>query len=59
LIDLKIHQGVFHEVLTFLANHGLIYGKTLEVDGTTLEANAAMRSIVRRDAGRSPSPKTS
>ena len=34
-----------------LANHGLIDGKTIGVDGTTLEANAAMRSIVRRDTG--------
>src|SRR5206468_9772960 len=33
--------------------HGLIDGKTIGVDGTTLEANAAMRSIVRRDTGES------
>ena len=36
-----------------LAEHGLIAGKTIGVDGTTLEANAAMRSIVRRDTGES------
>jgi len=51
LIDLETHQEVFQEILKFLANHGLIDGKTLGVDGTTLEANAAMRSIVRRDSG--------
>jgi transposase len=51
LIDLEAHQEVFREVLKFLANHDLIRGKTLGVDGTTLEANAAMRSIVRRDTG--------
>jgi len=36
-----------------LANHGLVDGKTIGVDATTLEANAAMRSIVRRDTGES------
>jgi transposase len=51
LIDLETHQAVFQEVLKVLANHGLIDGKTVGVDGTTLEANAAMRSIVRRDTG--------
>jgi transposase len=49
LIDLETHQEVFQEVLKVLANHDLIDGKTVGVDGTTLEANAAMRSIVRRD----------
>ena len=51
LIDLETHQEVFQEILKVLANHGLIEGKTIGVDGTTLEANAAMRSIVRRDSG--------
>jgi len=45
------HQQVFQEALKVLANHGLIDGKTVGADGTTLEANAAMRSIVRRDSG--------
>src|SRR5256886_7100888 len=40
-------------MLQVLAKHGLIDGKTIGVDGTTLEANAAMRSIVRRDTGES------
>ncbi len=51
LIDLETHQEVFAYVLKILANHDLIEGKTLGVDSTTLEANAALRSIVRRDDG--------
>jgi transposase len=51
LIDLETHGEVFTYVLKILANHGLIDGKTVGVDSTTLEANAAMRSIVRRDTG--------
>ena len=53
LIDLETHALVFHWMLERLAGHGLIDGKTLGVDATTLEANAAMRSIVRRDTGNS------
>ena len=51
LIDLETHQEVFGYVLKILANHELIEGKTIGVDSTTLEANAALRSIVRRDNG--------
>lgn len=51
LIDVETHQEVFGWVLERLAAAGLLRGKTLVVDGTTLEANAAMRSIVRRDTG--------
>jgi transposase len=51
LIDLETHAQVFQFLLKVLANHGLIEGKTVGVDSTTLEANAAMRSIVRRDSG--------
>ena len=51
LIDVETHAAVFREVLKILANHELIDGKTAGVDSTTLEANAAMRSIVRRDSG--------
>ena len=53
LIDLETHQAVFGWVLELLAEKGLLKGKTVGVDGTTLEANAAMRSIVRRDSGES------
>lgn len=51
LIDVETHQEVFGWVLERLAEAGLVKGKTLTVDGTTLEANAALRSIVRRDTG--------
>lgn len=49
LIDEETHQRVFRWVLEQLARKGLIKGKTIGVDSTTLEANAAMKSIVRRD----------
>jgi transposase len=50
-LDLDAHQAVFDFVLKVLRQHGLVEGKTVGVDSTTLEANAAMRSIVRRDGG--------
>jgi transposase len=49
LIDLQTHQEVFQWVLKLLAKEGLVEGKTAGIDSTTLEANAAMKSIVRRD----------
>ena len=49
LIDFEAHQKVFDWVAQVLAKSGLIKGKTLGIDATTLEANAALRSIVRRD----------
>ena len=53
LIDAETHQRIFTWVLERLAQAGLIKGKTIGVDSTTLEANAAMKSIVRRDTGES------
>ena len=53
LIDLETHREVFRWVLGLLADRGLLKGKCLGIDATTLEANAAMRSIVRRDTGAS------
>jgi len=50
LIDVETHQAVFGWVLELLAEKGLLKGKTIGIDAT-LEANAAMRSIVRRDTG--------
>jgi len=52
-LPLEVHTSVFGWVLGVLARKGLIDGKTLGVDATTLEANAALRSIVRRDTGES------
>src|SRR5712691_10859803 len=46
-------QAVFAFVLTEVARCGLLKGKTIGIDATTLEANAAMRSIVRRDTSES------
>ena len=51
LIDGETHQRIFTWVLEQLAQNALIKGKTNGVDSTTLEANAAMKSIVRRDTG--------
>jgi len=51
LIDLETHQSVFLWVLQRIADTGLLKGKTIGIDATTLEANAALRSIVRRDTG--------
>lgn len=49
----EVHCAVFGWVLAVLLKAGLVKGKTLGLDATTLEANAAMRSIVRRDSGES------
>jgi transposase len=51
LIDVETHSEVFTWILERLARGGLLKGKTIAIDATTLEANAAMRSIVRRDTG--------
>jgi transposase len=53
LIDLETHEAVFTWMLQRLADAGLVKGKTVGIDATTLEANAAWRSIVRRDTGES------
>jgi len=50
-LPLEIHAGVFQWVLQLAAEKGLLRGKTVAVDATTLEANAAMKTIVRRDTG--------
>jgi transposase len=51
LLDEQTHREVFTFVLKVLGEDGLVDGKTLGIDATTLEANAALRSIVRRDTG--------
>jgi transposase len=53
LIALETHRAVFTWILQSLCTAGLVKGKTIGVDATTLEANAALRSIVRRDSGES------
>ncbi|MGH9257537.1 MAG: transposase [Vicinamibacterales bacterium] len=51
LIALETHRAVFTWVQERLAAAALLKGRTVAIDATTLEANAAMRSIVRRDTG--------
>lgn len=53
LIDVETHQKVFQWVLELVAKEGLLKGNTIGIDATTLEANAALRSIVRRENGES------
>ena len=53
LIALETHRAVFTWILQCLSTAGLVKGKTIGIDATTLEANAALRSIVRRDSGES------
>ena len=50
-IDVETHEAVFTWVLQRVADADLLKGKTVGIDATTLEANAALRSIVRRDTG--------
>jgi transposase len=50
-MDVETHREVFTWVQERLAAAGLLQGRTVAIDATTLEANAAMRSIVRRDTG--------
>ena len=51
LIDVDTHERVFTWVLKALATRKLVKGKTVGIDASTMEANAALRSIVRRDTG--------
>src|SRR5579863_1072156 len=52
LLPVETHQAVFRWFVRVLGEEGLIEGQTIAIDATTLEANAAMRSIRRRDDGR-------
>ncbi|HUQ70197.1 MAG TPA: transposase, partial [Planctomycetaceae bacterium] len=47
----EVHVAVFQWVLTLAREKHVLNGQTLGVDATTLEANAAMKSIVRKDTG--------
>ena len=52
LMPVETHKAVFRWFVKVLGEEGLIDGQTVAVDATMLEANAAMRSIRRRDDGR-------
>jgi transposase len=49
----EAHETVFGWVLKLVAERGLVKGERIGVDGSTMEANAALRTIVRRDSGES------
>jgi transposase len=51
LYSVETHRAVFRWVLKIVGEEGLLEGKTVSIDATTLEANAALRSLVRRDNG--------
>src|ERR1700752_5323027 len=48
----EVHESVFGWVLKLVAEQGLVKGKRIGIDASTMEANAALRTIVRRDDGR-------
>lgn len=50
-LPLSVHEEVFRYILFVIEQHGLLKGKSAGVDSTFLEANAAMKSIVRKDTG--------
>ena len=52
LLPVETHKAVFRWVVKILGKEGLLDGQTIAIDATTLEANAAMRCIRRRDEGR-------
>jgi transposase len=51
LLPVETHRAVFRWFVWVLGTKGVLNGQTVGIDATTLEANAAMRSIVRRDSG--------
>jgi transposase len=50
-LPLEAHDAVFTWVLQRLAERGLVKGERIGVDASTMEANAALRAIVRRGSG--------
>ena len=50
-LPLELHQEVFTWVLDVITQAGLVQGDRIGVDASTMEANAAMRTIVRKDTG--------
>ena len=50
-LPLEVHEAVFAWALKQLAEHGLVKGDRIGVDASTMEANAALRAIVRRESG--------
>ena len=50
-LPLETHHAVFEHLQKLLARHKLFSGKFLGVDSSTMEANASLKAIVRRDTG--------
>ncbi len=50
-LPLEVHSQVFSFVLDLLTKHELVKGERIGVDASTIEANAALKAIVRRDTG--------
>lgn len=50
-LPLQLHEQVFQHVLSIIEEQGLLKGRSVGVDSTLLEANAAMKTIVRKDSG--------
>jgi len=50
-LPLEVHEAIFAWVLQRLTDHGLIKGGRIGVDASSMEANAALRAIVRRETG--------
>lgn len=48
----EVFDEVFRFILRVAARKGLLWGKSLGIDSTTIEANASMKSIVRKDSGK-------
>jgi len=53
LLPVETHKAVFRWFVRVRGDEGLLPGQTIAIDATTLEANAALRSIRRREDGRS------
>ena len=51
LYSVETHRAVMQWVLKILRKHGLADAQSVCIDATTLEANASMKSLVRRDTG--------
>jgi transposase len=50
-LPIEVHEAVFGWVLELIAERGLVKGAQIGVDASTMAANAALRTIVRRDSG--------
>ncbi len=52
-LSVRAHRDVFRFVLARLGEQGLVCGRTIGIDASTIEANAALKALIRRDSGHS------